>query len=99
MELPRLLQPLLRRWPLWLGLLWTGYFLWTAYRRSARERISAMVDPPYVSPDRVEHFRHLYDWQTPLMLAAIPLCLFLAWKVTQLIIQRGGSNAAPRPRS
>jgi hypothetical protein len=97
MELPRPLQPLLRRWPLWLGLLWTGYFLWTAYRNSARERIGALVDPPYVSPDMVEHFRRLYDWQTPLMLAATPLCSFVAWKVTQLIIQRGGSNAPLDP--
>jgi hypothetical protein len=81
MHLPRFLRLLL----ILLALCWSGWFLVGAFQRWRYESISAMIAPVYIPKELMKHYRRTQDWQTPLMLACLPLL----FPLTQWLLRLG----------
>ncbi len=61
-------------------LAWSIWWLLLASRRWRLEAVCAYSCPPYIPADLVDTYRHAFDWQTPLVWAALPwLVLPVAW--------------------
>lgn len=62
-----------------LGLGWSGWFLWSAFGRWRHESICAMNCGPFAPAELADYYRRAFDWQSPLMLAALPLAALGLW--------------------
>lgn len=62
-----------------LSLGWSGWFLWAAFGRWRFEVFCSFVCGPFVPVELAEQYRRAFDWQTPLMLAALPLAALGFW--------------------
>jgi hypothetical protein len=72
-----------------LGLGWSAWFLWDAFGRWRLESICAFACPAYLPEDMPEYAEQLWrsmDWQTPLMLAALPLAALVVWWLLCLLV-------------
>lgn len=69
MHVPRFLRLLL----VLLALCWSGWFLAGAFQRWRYESVFAMIAPVYIPIELMAHYRRTMDWQTPLLLASLPL--------------------------
>lgn len=76
---------LLRLAALLLGLGWSGWFLWAAFGRWRFERVCSMACGPFAPAELADYYRRAFDWQTPLMLAGVPLAaLVVCWLLLRL---------------
>lgn len=54
-------------------LAWSGWFLWAAFKRWQFSVFCSMACPAFIDAETAPaHFRAM-DWQTPLLLACLPL--------------------------
>jgi hypothetical protein len=64
------------------GVVWSCWFLAEALPRFRFDRMCAMICEAFTSPEGVAAMRHAMDWQTPLILAGLPL---LPWAGQRLL--------------
>ena len=67
---------------------WSGWFLASAFQRWRFEHFCAMVCGPFVPVELAEHYRHAFDWQTPLLAALLPLAFLGCWMAFRLLLDR-----------
>lgn len=70
---------------------WSGGFALAAWRAEVQAQFWTTAGPvflPASMPDYIAQVRRSTDWQTPLMLAALPLALFLSWRLLRLLEKR-----------
>ena len=72
-----------------LSILWTGYFLYAAFRLYGRWQFMREYFGP-VYPRELEPTVHAVmaalDWRVPLCMAGLPLLVFIAWRTYRVII-------------
>lgn len=76
------------------ALSWSGWFLWSAFGRWRFERVCSMACGPFVAAEQADYYRRAFDWQTPLMVAALPFAALAAWHIAgavrrRMVSQRG----------
>jgi hypothetical protein len=76
------------------ALAWSGWFLRIAWRKFLNELRCASECPVFMPVEFIEQHRRAMDWQTPLMLAVLPLVLLMTW-----LIWRTARGRFPTPRS
>lgn len=57
------------------ALAWSGWWLALAFQRWRYESLCAFICSPFIPPDMVDYYRRAFDWQTPLVWAALPLLM------------------------
>lgn len=70
------------------ALAWSGWFLVAAFRRWSWERVCSMACPPFMPAELVEEHRRSMDWQTPLLIAVLPLAVLGCWMALRLLLTR-----------
>lgn len=74
------------------GVAWSAWFLVSAFQRWRHERICSMVCGPFVPVELAEHYRRAFDWQTPLLVALVPLAVLGCWMAFRLLLARPGAR-------
>ena len=67
---------------------WSAWFLWQAFRRWRFEHFCAMACGPFVPVELADHYRRAFDWQSPLLLAALPLAALAAYWALRAVLKR-----------
>lgn len=74
-----------------LSILWTGYFLYAAFRLYGRWHLMREHFGPFY-PRELEPTVHAVmaalDWRVPLGMASLPLVLFIAWHAYRVFFSR-----------
>lgn len=73
-----------------LVLAWSGGFAWQALGRWSYARWCAKTCGPFVPVELADDFRRAFDWQSPLLLAALPLAALAAWWLARVVTHRRG---------
>lgn len=71
-----------------LVLAWSGGFAWQALGRWSYTRWCARTCGPFVPVELVEQTRRAQDWQSPLLLAALPLASLAAYWALRAVLKR-----------
>ena len=74
------------------ALAWSVWFLASALQRWRYESVCAMACPAFVPVELADHYRRAFDWQTPLMLAALPFAALVAWRIAGALRRRVASQ-------
>lgn len=74
------------------ALAWSGWFLVGAFQRWRWEHVCSMVCPPFVPVEFIEQHRRAMDWQTPLLIAVLPLAVLGCWMAFRLLLARPGAR-------
>lgn len=68
-----------------VALAWSGWFLVAAFERWRFEAFCSMACGPFWPVELAEGLRRSMDWQTPLLVAAVPLAVLLGcWMALRL---------------
>ena len=74
-----------------LSILWTGYFLYAAFRLYGRWQLVREYFGP-VYPRELETTVHAamaaLDWRVPLGIAGLPLVAFIVWRTYRFVLSR-----------
>lgn len=66
-------------------LVWSGWFLTAAFQRWRFEAVCSVACGPFWPVELAEAMRRSMDWQTPLLVAAVPLAVLLGcWMTLRL---------------
>ena len=68
------------------GLAWSAWFLWAAFGRWRFERFCSMACGPFVPAEQADYYRQAFDWQTPFLMAVLPLGILGAWLAFRLLL-------------
>lgn len=74
-----------------LGLCWSGFFLYVAYRRLLRFGDLVFAASPFYPGELAALMATpgpMVDWESPLWLAGAPLALVLLWRVLRRVGRR-----------
>lgn len=69
---------------------WAGWFLLTALERWRLASVCAMVCGPFAPIESADDYRRAFDWQTPLLLAALPFAVLGIVRIACLPGRRRG---------
>ena len=74
-----------------LSVLWTGYFLYTAFRLYGRWQLMREYFGPFY-PRELEPLVHAVmtalDWRLPLGMASLPLVAFITWRAYRFVLSQ-----------
>lgn len=74
-----------------LSILWTGYFLYAAFRLYGRWHLMREYFGPFYPREQeptVHAVMAALDWRVPLGMASLPLVAFMAWRVYRFVLSQ-----------
>jgi hypothetical protein len=67
---------------------WSGWFFVVAFQRYQFELFCAMTCGPFWPIELVDEIRRSMDWQTPLLMAIVPLAVLGCWVALRFFLAR-----------